>query len=203
VPTRLSRAQQQELTRQRLLDASFGVFRQRGFAAATVDEIAELAGYTRGAFYSHFGSKEAAFVELLEAHAPAQIEAFRHSVETARSESAILRALASAAVPAAKSARAQLLDTVELAARLVDSPMLRVRALHIQEQVEAAMGWCAAEICRRRNLRLTVSEPDVGMAVLALLTGLAQRLMVAPDMRVERHATRAVLGLVLSCAAEA
>ena len=45
-------------TREALLDAAAAVFARRGFAAASLDEIAEAAGYTRGAIYKHFTDKE-------------------------------------------------------------------------------------------------------------------------------------------------
>ncbi len=49
-------------TREALLDAATDVFAKRGFHAASLDEIAETAGYTRGAIYKHFADKE----ELLQ-----------------------------------------------------------------------------------------------------------------------------------------
>ena len=45
-------------TREALLDAAATVFAQRGFHGASLDEIAETAGYTRGAIYKHFADKE-------------------------------------------------------------------------------------------------------------------------------------------------
>lgn len=51
-------------TRQRLLDAALEVFVEEGFGGASIEMIAERAGFTRGAFYSNFGSKEELFVEL-------------------------------------------------------------------------------------------------------------------------------------------
>jgi AcrR family transcriptional regulator len=45
-------------TREALLDAAAAVFAKRGFHAASLDEIAETAGYTRGAIYKHFADKE-------------------------------------------------------------------------------------------------------------------------------------------------
>ncbi|MDP9332811.1 MAG: TetR/AcrR family transcriptional regulator [Actinomycetota bacterium] len=47
-----------ERTREALLDAATTVFAQRGFHGASLDEIAETAGYTRGAIYKHFADKE-------------------------------------------------------------------------------------------------------------------------------------------------
>lgn len=47
------------LARTRLLDAALDVFRARGYAATTVDDLCEAAGVTKGAFFHHFQSKEA------------------------------------------------------------------------------------------------------------------------------------------------
>ena len=65
-PRRLTRAEKQEETRRRLLDAAASVFIRRGLQAASIEEITAEAGFTRGAFYSNFESKEGLFVELLQ-----------------------------------------------------------------------------------------------------------------------------------------
>ena len=63
---RLSRAESQARTRQLLIEAAAEVFSERGFHRASVEAIAERAGFTRGAFYSNFASKEELFAELLQ-----------------------------------------------------------------------------------------------------------------------------------------
>jgi AcrR family transcriptional regulator len=65
-PTRLTRSEQQARTRAALLDAGGRVFVERGFLGSSVEAIAAEAGFTRGAFYSNFGSKEELFAELLQ-----------------------------------------------------------------------------------------------------------------------------------------
>jgi len=62
---RLTREQSKDQTRLRLLDAAQAIFMKKGFGAASVEDIAEAAGYTRGAFYSNFRSKPELFLELL------------------------------------------------------------------------------------------------------------------------------------------
>jgi AcrR family transcriptional regulator len=52
-------------TRERLLAGAERVFIRQGLQAASIEEIAEEAGLTRGAFYSNFEKKEELFVELL------------------------------------------------------------------------------------------------------------------------------------------
>jgi AcrR family transcriptional regulator len=53
------------LTTQRLLDAAQKLFAKKGFEGVSVETITETAGYSRGAFYSNFDSKEEMFFELL------------------------------------------------------------------------------------------------------------------------------------------
>jgi AcrR family transcriptional regulator len=63
---RLSRSESQAQTRAAILDAAAEVFAERGFMGASVEAITEAAGYSRGAFYSNFESKEQLFAELLQ-----------------------------------------------------------------------------------------------------------------------------------------
>jgi AcrR family transcriptional regulator len=65
-PPRLSRKEKQAETRRLLLDAAERVFLRRGLQGSSVEEIAAEAGFTRGAFYSNFKSKDELFVELLQ-----------------------------------------------------------------------------------------------------------------------------------------
>jgi AcrR family transcriptional regulator len=54
------------MTRQHLLDAAAIVFARNGLHGSTLDEVAATAGFTKGAVYSNFKSKEDLFVELLD-----------------------------------------------------------------------------------------------------------------------------------------
>jgi AcrR family transcriptional regulator len=63
---RLSRAERREQTRQELVSAAEACFVSRGFHASSVDEVAERAGYTKGAVYSNFASKEDLFFAVYE-----------------------------------------------------------------------------------------------------------------------------------------
>jgi AcrR family transcriptional regulator len=63
---RLSRAERREQTRQELISAAEACFVTQGFHASSVDEVAERAGYTKGAVYSNFASKEDLFFAVYE-----------------------------------------------------------------------------------------------------------------------------------------
>jgi AcrR family transcriptional regulator len=70
VMPRVTRAESKERTRQRLLTEAQRLFRQRGYAATSLEQIAEAAEVTKGAIYGHFASKEDLMLSALEA-APA------------------------------------------------------------------------------------------------------------------------------------
>jgi len=63
---RLTRRESQQLTRVKLIESAERVFVRIGFDAASVEQIAEEAGFSRGAFYSNFKSKDELFLELLD-----------------------------------------------------------------------------------------------------------------------------------------
>ena len=64
---RLTRKERQERTRSHLLEAAGRVFARRGLERASVDEVAGDAGYTKGAVYANFASKEELFLAMLDA----------------------------------------------------------------------------------------------------------------------------------------
>ncbi len=59
-----------------LLDAAEEVFAKQGFGGAALEDIAEVAGYTRGAIYSHFGAKEELFLVVIERHLQRFLDGF-------------------------------------------------------------------------------------------------------------------------------
>jgi AcrR family transcriptional regulator len=63
---RLTRQEQQAQTRGRLLEAATKVFTRKGMQQASIDEVAQEAGYTKGAFYANFKSKEDLFLAMLD-----------------------------------------------------------------------------------------------------------------------------------------
>lgn len=91
---RLSRKESQEATRDRLRDAAASEFARRGVSAASIDTIAETAGFSRGAFYSNYACKHDLLLELLEREQKRELLAWRDMIEHAVSLDAALPALA-------------------------------------------------------------------------------------------------------------
>lgn len=61
-----SRSEQKEATRRRIFAAAMEVFRAKGVEAATVDEIVERAGVSKGTYFFHFPSKQRVFAAYTE-----------------------------------------------------------------------------------------------------------------------------------------
>jgi AcrR family transcriptional regulator len=65
------------MTREHLLRAAAAVFARHGFHGASLDEVAAAAGFTKGAVYSNFKSKEDLFVAVLDERIRTQVGRFR------------------------------------------------------------------------------------------------------------------------------
>jgi AcrR family transcriptional regulator len=70
-----------EATQAKLLKAAETIFTRDGFTAAKLEQIAEAAGYTRGAIYAHYKSKEDLFLDLLEQRMHGKLATMRSLLE--------------------------------------------------------------------------------------------------------------------------
>jgi|SRR5579859_6951264 len=78
---RLTRRENQRVTRERLVEAARQIIVNDGLASASVRSISEAAGYSQGAFYSNFESKEHLLVEVLEHHMAGVAERLEHMAD--------------------------------------------------------------------------------------------------------------------------
>jgi AcrR family transcriptional regulator len=75
-PEKWTRDRRRELTRTALIESAMEVFDRRGFEGASLDEIADNAGFTRGAIYKNFASKEDLFFAVMDSFNEKAIAAF-------------------------------------------------------------------------------------------------------------------------------
>lgn len=79
---RLTRKEQQQQTRECLLHAAARVFSRHGLAQASVEQVASEAGYTKGAFYANFKSKEELFLAILDERFAERIQVLDELMES-------------------------------------------------------------------------------------------------------------------------
>jgi AcrR family transcriptional regulator len=97
MPPRLTRAEQTERNRALLLAAARQVFLERGYHGASVDQIADEAGFSTGVVYSQFDGKADLFLTLLEARIEQRAAGNARAVETLAGDAGIARLLEHAA----------------------------------------------------------------------------------------------------------
>ena len=77
----LTPERRRQQTREHLLAAAAQVFAERGFHGASLDQVAAVAGFTKGAVYSNFDSKEDLFLALFKANSDQEMESIRATLE--------------------------------------------------------------------------------------------------------------------------
>jgi AcrR family transcriptional regulator len=173
-PKRLTRAQSKARTRQQILDAAARVFARKGFAGASVEEIADAAGFTVGALYSNFESKDQLLVELLVAQRARRIEAITAVFADPDLDLATqLVNLARVMGEMADRDPAQGLGAV--GPRSLRTPaMKRAVSTQLRGQVAELDGLLAGAL-ERAGIAPGVAPATVTTVVLALVQGLVQR----------------------------
>jgi AcrR family transcriptional regulator len=180
---RLTQSEAREQTRKALLAAAAEVFARKGFAGASLEEIAEVAGYTTGALYYHFASKQELFVELMRAGwerrtanwagAAARVVAD----EAADPYAELSRMLVQRATRSDESGPLQgefwLYALRNPDAMAVVAEQLREQAAGVRPAVEALM--------ERAGTAPGISADELATVILALFQGLARRRRMDPD----------------------
>src|SRR5947209_11006903 len=142
---RLNREESQARTRERLIAAARSEIVKKGFALASVRDIADAAGFSQGAFYSNFPDKEAILLELVRQH---------QSEERSRIEAALNGAAGDAA--------SALAGIEKWAATVNSDPGFAVLAIELQLQAlrspSFAQGYNEMNRKHRRVLGLAVTR---------------------------------------------
>ena len=80
-------------TREKLFEAAARVFEEQGIGGASIEAIAAAAGFTRGAFYSNFKSKDELIIAMLEDHVEQSILRIRDLLERHKNLADFIEAL--------------------------------------------------------------------------------------------------------------
>jgi AcrR family transcriptional regulator len=115
--------------RDRILDAASKVFAAEGFAGATIDAIGQAAGFTKGAVYSNFGSKDELFLALLDREFELRGEQIATALESEDDVAAAAKALSRSVLDSVHSHADYYVLFVEYWLRAVRDPELRERLI--------------------------------------------------------------------------
>jgi AcrR family transcriptional regulator len=115
--------------RDRILEAASKVFAAEGFAGATIDAIGQAAGFTKGAVYSNFESKDELFLALLDREFEQRGAQIATALEAGGDTAAAARELSRSALDAVRSHADYYVLFVEYWLRAVRDPQLRERLI--------------------------------------------------------------------------
>ncbi len=174
---RLTRAEAKARTREQVLDAAARIFARKGYAGASVEEIAEAAGYSIGALYSNFASKEQLFLELMAARGERRVTAVAEILGGDDPVDALAGLLERAAGrdPDLMALRAEFWL---YAVRNPDA--MGALTAQRRQQVDALIGVISAAM-ERWGTPPGVAAAEVATLVLAMFQGLVRQRRIDPD----------------------
>jgi AcrR family transcriptional regulator len=192
VTPRTPRPRREEV-RTRVLAAAASVVAERGLAAATLDQVAAAAGFTKGAVYSNFASKDELFLALLEDQARDRVT----RVETALAGAPdVPAALAAVGAELAGADPAGQLLLVEFWQRAVRDPQVRAAFVASRRALRARVEEVVAGFLRTRPAAPGWDAARIALVVVALANGLALEALPDPGA-VPQDLAAQVLGALL------
>ena len=171
--TRMTRGERKLQTRAHLIATARDVFMRRGFHDATLDEIAEEAGFTKGAIYSNFNGKDGLFLEVLDAQIERRWQADMRAALSAESLEASFRAVARNLIEATRETPRWMPVLMEFWTHASGNPELRAK---VSERHERNLDWVAeiiAELGARYRVEFRIPTREVGRGAAALARGMS------------------------------
>ena len=180
---RPTRSERKAGTRAELLAAARRVFLARGFHGASLDEIADEAGYTKGAVYSNFRGKDDLFLALLDEHYLRRVDLHTElflGLDADEPEAAA-RAVAGIMLDAYEGEPAWWALVTDFSTHASRDPELRARLRELRERFLASMAVLIDGVAERYGLMYTLPSHEVARATGALLRGLMLDWILEPE----------------------
>ncbi|WP_107656345.1 TetR/AcrR family transcriptional regulator [Nocardia suismassiliense] len=173
-------------TRERLLTAAYEAFAEEGFGKATVERVCERAGFTRGAFYSNFGSLDELFLAMWEQRSAAMLADVQRLLDDIPVGGTDVRTSIERLERAVPIDEGWYRITAEFTTHALRNPELRrVMAAREEAIVGALMPTVVAGLAK---IGRTVPDPEaLGQALVAVHDGTSVQVLMEPRSRVVRR----------------
>ncbi len=163
-----------EATRQKVMDAAAEVFAEVGLDAASVEAICERAGFTRGAFYSNFESKDELFLELAGRVARERVAAVRSRVSELERDGGLDEAPGNAfeivqdVLDISADDRLGVLLMSEIRIHALRNPELAAAYLAQEEEMRDSVAQIITDIGRAGTLRFRIPPRECALLFLTV-----------------------------------
>lgn len=182
-PKRETRAEKQARTRAELLDTAARVFARRGYNGASVEEIAEEAGYSHGAVYSNFDGKADLFLAVLEEYMAQRAQELAATQAELAEDAPIetrARALADQWMERFAKDRESFLLHMEFVAHAGRDPELAERFGTRSAALREAIGAYISHYQELEGIEADLTPDELALMLRALGIGLAVEALVSP-----------------------
>ena len=161
------------MTIQRLLDAALETFAERGFAAASVEDVCSRGGFTRGAFYSSFTSKDELFAALFSRELAREMARVERLLTGLADEADPVTAAVDRCLSAFRSDRTWTLVATEYALHAARHPAAAELLQRHREELYAQVTGLIERSAAEAGLRLTVPAGQLARTIAALHDGVS------------------------------
>ena|SRR6266700_3407944 len=186
-------AKRTQVTKRKLLAAAKRIFTKDGFEAARLEDISSGAGYTRGAFYANFESKEDIFFALFEEWARERIDSLTAALNRHHDPPEKIAALRKHYAQQAKDRRLVLIS-LEFKLFALRHPEAHARLRNRHRRIRASFGRLFSELLRPLGQTLPIANPAASACLAAVAQGLLLEHLVDPKTLSDGD-VRHVLGL--------
>ena len=180
--SRLTRPERRERTRGDLLAAARTVFERHGFHRSSLDQIADEAGYTKGAVYSHFpGGKDELFLAVLDRHIDGRVPRYAEIILSQDSFEASLRAIARHLVALGAKDPAWTPLLVEFWTHASHDVDLRAAVQERNDRQTRAIAALIDDLAARHGVTYALPTVEVVRGSSALARGMGLERLVSPE----------------------
>lgn len=197
-----------ENTKARLLEAAAQVFAEVGLDGASVEAVCERAGFTRGAFYSNFDSKDELFLTLAAGVADARVAAVRTRVEQMRADGELAddcdpKDLVQQIMELGSDDRLGVMLMSEIRIRALRDPAFGEAYLAQEREMVGSIARIVEDIVEAGSLRLRLPATDAARMLMIIWEGMTVRgAMAGRDDAELRHSGGEELGRLVELLVE-
>lgn len=195
-PTRVDRgtesepplSRRRERTRERLLDAAYGLFAEHGINGTSIEAVCEAAGFTRGAFYSNFDSKDELFLALTEREIRTRMRSLEVAVEHLPDDPVrdgviapdTIAAIVAAVMADSRNERRWCLMNAELELLALRDPQVAVRFAEQEESFRDELADLLTRVLTQVGMRFAIDPVAATRVLISAYTGAARDAFLGP-----------------------
>lgn len=180
--SRVSRNDKKKQTRQLLIESASRCFSKVGFEAATIDMISEEAGFSRGAFYSNFKTKDEILIELLKEHLESELITLEQLLIKVQTSDELIKKIQQRYRNLGQDTDWCLLSS-EFSLYVMREGAQANQFKKLFNTYRLKLSRLIEQCCNRLNVDLKISPYELAISMLAISHGLSLQRVTNPSIR--------------------